>query len=83
MPVAPTDEAELAPEPWFALGPNDVFPAEFSTFLGVKGDIRAAFDTHHRDLFEHRWWRSMQDRVEAGELIEIYPYEGRARLGDV
>lgn len=83
MPAAPTDEAELAPEPWFALGPNDVFPAEFSTFLGVKGAIRAAFDTHHGDLFEHRWWRSMQDRVEAGELIEIYPYEGRARLGDV
>lgn len=81
LPVAPGDDAELASEPWFSVGPNDVFPAEFSTFLGVQGGIRQAFMNTHGDLFDHLWWRSVQERVAAGELIEIYPYEGEARLG--
>jgi isocitrate dehydrogenase kinase/phosphatase len=80
MPGAPVDDAELASEPWFSVGPNDVFPAEFSTFLGVQGEIRQAFMSKHADLFDHLWWRSVQERVAAGELIEIYPYEGEARI---
>jgi len=77
----PEQPGELpAAEPWFAIGPNDVFPSEFSTFLGVQGEIRHAFTAYHADLFDHRWWRSMQERVERGELIEVFPYERRARL---
>ena len=79
-PAAPTPEAELAAEPWFSVGPQDVFPEEFSTFLGVHGAIRDAFAAHHSDLFEAGWWRSVQERVGDGEMIEIYPYEERARL---
>lgn len=80
LPPAPTPEAEMAAEPWFTVGPTDVFPVEFSTFLGVKGEIRRSFEAHHGDLFEAKWWNSMQERVAGGELIEIYPYEERARL---
>lgn len=79
-PVAPSPEAELASEPWFSVGPNDVFPSEFSTFLGVQGEIRHAFSVNHSELFDADWWRSVQERVDSGELIEIYPYEERARL---
>ncbi|HZD03528.1 MAG TPA: isocitrate dehydrogenase kinase/phosphatase-domain containing protein, partial [Longimicrobiales bacterium] len=75
-----TPEDEMTAPPWFSLGPKDVFPAEFSTFLGVQGEIRHAFSAHHAHLFDHRWWRSVQSRVAAGELIEIYPYEEKARL---
>ncbi|CAN5787516.1 bifunctional isocitrate dehydrogenase kinase/phosphatase [soil metagenome] len=72
----PSDpEADLAAEPWFSIGPNDVYPAEFATFLGVQGEIRHAFVAHHGELFDHRWWNSVQERVSDGELIEIFPYE--------
>ncbi len=71
---------ELVSEPWFAIGPNDVFPAEFATFLGVHGEARHAFVAHHADLFDPGWWQSMQKRLESGELVEVYPYEERARL---
>jgi len=80
IPVPPGDDAEFASEPWFSVGPNDVFPAEFSTFLGVQGPIRYAFNGRHAELFDHLWWRSVQARVAAGELIEIYPYEGKAQI---
>lgn len=79
MPVAP-DGDDMAAEPWFTVGPADVFPEEFSNFLGVTGEIRQAFEDHHAELLDHRWWQSIQSRVVAGELIEIYPYEERARL---
>lgn len=81
LPAAPGEDDEMASEPWFSVGPNDVFPAEFSAFLGVQGEIRHAFNAHHDDLFDYEWWRSVQGRVAAGELIEIYPYEPRARPG--
>lgn len=68
-------------EPWFGVGPGDVFPEEFATFLGVQGDVRDEFVGRHGDLFEAEWWTSVQGRVAGGELIEIYPYEERARLG--
>ncbi|MGA7271953.1 MAG: bifunctional isocitrate dehydrogenase kinase/phosphatase [Acidimicrobiia bacterium] len=75
--------AEMASEPWFAVGPNDVFPAEFATFLGVHGEARHAFVAHHADLFDPSWWQSMQERLDRGELVEVYPYEERARLHPV
>ena len=80
MPIPPDPESELAAEPWFSVGPGDVFPSEFANFLGVVGDARHAFEESHADLFDFRWWREVQQRVAAGELIEIYPYEGRARV---
>ena len=54
--------------------------SEFSTFLGVQGEIRQAFESYHAELFDAGWWKAMQARVEDGELIEIYPYDSRARL---
>ncbi len=80
LPESPDPDADLAAEPWFSIGPNDVFPAEFATFLGVQGEIRHAFVAHHGELFDHRWWKSVQERVAEGELIEIFPYENRSRV---
>ena len=31
---------ELAAEPWFYVGENDVFPEEFIRFLGLRGRLR-------------------------------------------
>ncbi|HSJ35790.1 MAG TPA: bifunctional isocitrate dehydrogenase kinase/phosphatase [Acidimicrobiia bacterium] len=81
LPPSPDPTTELSAEPWFSIGPADVFPTEFSTFLGVGGEIREVFTAQHGDLFEAAWWDSVQRRVAAGELIEVYPYENRARLG--
>lgn len=71
---------EMAAEPWFAVGPDDVFPEEFSSFLGVEGELRKAFLDKHSDLFTARWWQDTQRRVTDGEVIDIFPYEDRLRL---
>ncbi len=72
---------EMAAEPWFAVGPDDVFPEEFSSFLGVEGSLLEAFMEGHSDLLTARWWQDTQRRVAAGEVIDIFPYDDRLRLG--
>ena len=38
MPEPRTPEEEMAAEPWFYVGPHDIFPEEFLTFMGLYGD---------------------------------------------
>ena len=81
LPESSDPIEEMAAEPWFAIGPDDVFPAEFASFLGVEGDLRRTFLDKHSDLLTARWWQEMQRRVADGEVIDIFPYEDRLRLG--
>jgi isocitrate dehydrogenase kinase/phosphatase len=79
---APRDfEEEFASEPWFSVGPNDVFPEEFIHFLGLAGDQLAAFLEIHADLLTVGSWRVIQARQRAGEVIDILPYRPSRRLG--
>lgn len=73
-------EDEMDSEAWFATGPDDVFPEEFSRFLGVEGELRNTFLDQHRDLLDPGWWQEVQRRVSDGELIDIFPYDERLRL---
>jgi isocitrate dehydrogenase kinase/phosphatase len=80
LPESTDPIEEMSAEPWFAVGPDDVFPEEFSSFLGVEGELRRAFLDKHSDLLTARWWQETRRRVGAGEVIDIFPYEDRLRL---
>ncbi|WP_438880094.1 isocitrate dehydrogenase kinase/phosphatase-domain containing protein, partial [Bacillus cereus group sp. Bce020] len=49
-------EDELAAEPWYSVGENDVFPEEFRTFLLVNPSLRDEFERLHPELFEAEFW---------------------------
>ncbi len=83
MPQATNFEDELFAEGWFTPGDNDIFPEEFVHFLGLPDDLHQVFVTHHRDLFEADYWRGIQTRLNAGEVIHIFPYSQRLRLPTV
>jgi isocitrate dehydrogenase kinase/phosphatase len=59
---------------------NDVFPEEFRTFLWLPSPLRAVLEREHAHLFRYEWWQSMQARVRAGEIMDIYPYGLEKRL---
>jgi isocitrate dehydrogenase kinase/phosphatase len=71
---------ELSDEPWFTVGENDIFPEELEYFLGLKGELKALFVEEHSDLFEADFWHQIQVRINAGGIIDIFPYEQRRRL---
>jgi isocitrate dehydrogenase kinase/phosphatase len=80
LPTTTTDEDEYADEAWFGVGPRDVFPAEFSRFLGLPRPLRGALEASHGELYEVEFWQEMQARVASGEVIDIFPYHPSRRL---
>lgn len=74
IPPAANPEDELAGEPWFYVGENDVFPEELPRFLGLPDDLHKFFMENHSDLFDVDFWRGIQERLQSGELVHIFPY---------
>ena len=80
MPAAPNPEAELSDEAWYGVGPRDVFPEEFASFLLGSEQLRAAFLRHHADLLAPEFWQEAQRRVAAGEVLDFFPYPEEERF---
>jgi len=73
-------EDEMSAEPWFYVGENDIFPEEFSAFLEFSPELEHVFMDTHADLLAVDFWRDMQARHEAGEVLDIFPYHESRRL---
>jgi isocitrate dehydrogenase kinase/phosphatase len=80
IPAPRTPEDEMASEPWYAVGPHDVFPEEFATFLLGDPNIRAAFVRNHADLLEAGYWQERQQRIGNGQLEDVFPYPDSLRF---
>src|SRR3546814_11667334 len=80
IPPAPYPEAELASEPWYPVGANDVFPEEFSSFLLGNQRVRSAFLKYPAELLDADWWQACRQRAANGRLEDIFPYDNNRRL---
>jgi isocitrate dehydrogenase kinase/phosphatase len=80
IPPPPNPEAELASEPWYRVLPHDVFPEEFATFLLGDPRVRDLFMRHHADLLSPAFWQECQRRIEAGEIVDFFPYPESLRF---
>jgi isocitrate dehydrogenase kinase/phosphatase len=80
LPEATTYEEEMSAEPWFSVRENDIFPEEFPRFLGLPEPARTALFEQHGDLFGANFWRSLQQKLRAGEILEVFPYSSERRL---
>lgn len=80
FPQAMTYEDELAAEPWFPIGEQDIFPEEFLRFMGLPPTLEHDFLAHHADLLDVAFWQTMQQRLQAGEYIHILPYSPAEQL---
>jgi isocitrate dehydrogenase kinase/phosphatase len=81
LPRARDDDDETSGEPWFYVGESDVFPEEFLRFLGLPERLRGAFLAAHGEILTADFWRRMQARHRAGEIVDIFPYRDAQRLG--
>jgi isocitrate dehydrogenase kinase/phosphatase len=77
-PKPRSHEDELSSEPWYYVAENDIFPEEFGDFLGLAGDLRDVFMTHHADLLNADFWQRTQESIGRGDPIHVFPY---TRLG--
>ena len=80
VPQPRCEEDELSAEPWYAVGPHDVFPETFAAFLLGDPDVRRVFMAHHADLLDPAYWSAQQSRNRAGQLIDVFPYDTALRF---
>lgn len=80
IPPAPSPEYELAAEPWYPVGKNDVFPEEFEYFLLGDKHVKKWFMKYHADLLSPDFWQRMQEQINAGHLVDFFPYPETQRF---
>jgi isocitrate dehydrogenase kinase/phosphatase len=71
LPAARFAEEENSAEPWFYVGPNDVFPEQWLPFLFTSPELREVFIQYHGDLLTPEWWGAQPDTRQSGGLRDI------------
>ena len=56
LPESDDADEEMSADPWFYVGPNDIFPEEFIRFFGLPPHLREAFLQAHGDLLGVEFW---------------------------
>jgi isocitrate dehydrogenase kinase/phosphatase len=75
VPAATNPEDEMRAEAWFYVGERDVFPETFINFLGFTDEQRAALLRMHGEILTAAFWRTVQQRLTEGEVLEVLPYQ--------
>jgi isocitrate dehydrogenase kinase/phosphatase len=74
IPVPTTPEQEMASQPWYYVGPRDVFPEEFPGFLMRAGPHLDYLRSVHGEIFDAVFWNDVKARLLAGEIMDVFPY---------
>jgi isocitrate dehydrogenase kinase/phosphatase len=80
IPELPAGFDEMSGDVWYPVGPHDVFPEEFATFLLTDARVRGAFLAHHADLLSAAWWQSGQDALRSHGVAEVLSYAPQDRF---
>ncbi|TBO32480.1 bifunctional isocitrate dehydrogenase kinase/phosphatase [Aquabacterium lacunae] len=80
VPEPRNEEDEMSGEIWYSVGPKDVFPETFGPFLLGDPRVRAIFMKHHADLLEPDFWQQYKERIQAGYVHDVFPYDRAKRF---
>jgi isocitrate dehydrogenase kinase/phosphatase len=80
IPPPRSIEDEMSAEPYYSIGPHDVFPEQFARFLVSDPQAREVFLERHADLMQPEYWAGKQARIRAGVQEDVYPYPEEIRF---
>jgi isocitrate dehydrogenase kinase/phosphatase len=80
VPEARNEEDEMSGEVWYHVGPKDVFPETFAPFLLGNDSVREVFMRHHADLLDADFWQGHKERILAGHVHDVFPYDESKRF---
>ncbi len=80
VPTPRNEEEEMSGEIWYSVGPKDVFPETFAPFLLGNPGVREVFMAHHADLLDAAFWQGHKERILAGHVHDVFPYEPGKRF---
>ncbi len=80
VPTPRNEEEEMSGDVWYKVGPKDVFPETFGPFLLGNDAVREVFMKHHADLLDAAFWQGHKERIAAGHVHDVFPYERERRF---
>jgi isocitrate dehydrogenase kinase/phosphatase len=80
IPSPRNEEEELSGDVWYHVGPKDVFPETFGPFLLGNSAVRETFMKHHANLLEPDFWQGHKERILAGHVHDVFPYDPAKRF---
>ena len=80
IPKPRDEQDEFANQPWYTVGPNDIFPEEFRLFFSGNQRAREIFDQLHSELYEAEFWQGLQQRIREGHVEDFFPYRRKLRF---
>jgi isocitrate dehydrogenase kinase/phosphatase len=80
VPEPRNEEEEMSGEIWYHVGPKDVFPETFAPFLLGNDSVREVFMKHHADLLDAAFWQGHKERIAAGHVYDVFPYDAEKRF---
>ena len=80
VPTPRNEEEEMSGEVWYSVGPKDVFPETFAPFLLGNAQVREVFMARHADLLDAAFWQGHKERIAAGHVHDVFPYEPSKRF---
>ena len=80
VPTPRNEEEEMSGEVWYTVGPKDVFPETFGPFLLGNDAVRKVFMQHHADLLDVEFWQTHKERILAGYVYDVFPYDVSRRF---
>ncbi len=80
VPTPRNEEEEMSGEVWYTVGPKDVFPESFEPFLLGNTAVREVFMKHHADLLDAAFWQGHKERILAGYVHDVFPYDAHKRF---
>jgi isocitrate dehydrogenase kinase/phosphatase len=80
VPAPRNEEEEMSGEIWYSVGPRDVFPETFGPFLLGNPAVREVFMKHHADLLDAAFWQGHKERIQAGYVHDVFPYDPHKRF---
>lgn len=70
----------LSNEPWYSVGPGDVFPEQITTYVTAQNDIRQMLIQSHPELMDAGYWQQKQQRIRDGIVEDVFPYPQQQRF---
>ena len=83
IPKATTYEQEMASEPWYYVGQNDVFPEEFKYFMLPNPYMKEVFNKKYKKLLDADYWVSIQEKIKQNGVMDYYPYGSEKRMCEI
>ena len=74
IPEPKNEEQAMSSQPWYNVGPNDIFPEEFRLFFTGNPTARRMFEKYHSDLYQASFWQNLQKNIAAGKVEDMFPY---------